>query len=133
MIVAPEVRFTLLRWGDKRGGPLYGLSEPSSQSSKWTVYVCPRCKTETGFEWSDFLKHVESNFSNLIYQDRQAVAREAAPRLVDENGFADFYCPGCNGGVRIYFRYEGLEERVHTGWLALRFVIEKDPSAAKPN
>lgn len=133
MIVGPEVRFTLLRWGDQRGGPLCGLPEPSSQSSRWTVYVCPKCKTETGFEWADFLKHVGSAFSNLVYQDRQAVEREVAHRLKDENGFADFYCPGCNGIVRVYFKYEGPEERIHGGWLALRLVIERDPAATKPN
>jgi hypothetical protein len=88
---------------------------------------------ETGFEWADFLKHVGSAFSNLIYQDRQAVECEVAARLKDENGFADFYCPGCNGVVRIYFRYEEPEEKIHSGWLALRLVIERDPAAAKPN
>jgi len=52
-----------------------------------------------------FFKQVGSAFSNLIYQDRQAVEREAAPRLTDKNGFVDFYCPGCNAVVRTYFRY----------------------------
>jgi hypothetical protein len=54
------------------------------------VYVCPKCKTETGFEWADFLKHVGSPFSNLVYQDRQAVEREVAHRLKDENGLPIF-------------------------------------------
>jgi uncharacterized C2H2 Zn-finger protein len=133
MIVSPGTRFTRLRWGDERGGPAYGLPEPSPQSSGWTLYVCPRCKTEIGFERADFLKHVGSSFSNLIYQDRQAVEQEAAPRLTDENGFADFYCPGCNGVVRTYFRYEGPEERIHAGWLVLRIVVERETAATKPN
>jgi hypothetical protein len=93
MIVAPKARFTLLRYGEK-DGPFYGLSEPSAQSSRWTVYVCPKCRTETGFEWSDFGKHVGSRFSNLMYRDRQAVEREVPSRLTDQNAFVDFYWPG---------------------------------------
>lgn len=132
MVVAAGARFTVLRYGDK-DGVFHGLSEPSKYSSRWTVYVCPKCKTETGFEWCDFEKHVGSGFSNLMYQDRQAVEREAASKLTDENGFVDFYCPGCNGVVRAYYRYEPPEERVHEEWLELRIVVERTPTIVKPN
>jgi hypothetical protein len=68
-----------------------------------------------------------------MYQDRQAVEREAASKLTDENAFVDFYCPAGNGIVRTYYRYEPPEERVHCGWLELRIVGEQSTSPEKPN
>ena len=89
--------------------PRLACPEPSNYSERCTVYVCRTCCTQTGFEWSDFDKHIGSRFSNLMYPDRQAVEREVADKLTDENSFLDFYCSGCNGVVRVYYRYEPPE------------------------
>jgi hypothetical protein len=109
-----------------------GIVEPMGYSVRWTVYVCPQCKTETGFEQLDFLKHVKTNFSNLMYQDRQAVEREASSRIRNENAFVDFYCSGCNGVVRAYYRYETPEEKVHGGGIELGVVVECKSLAERP-
>jgi|GEM_PF-1638467 hypothetical protein len=130
MMVAAKERFTLLGC-DYKGNFREGSSERRGYSNRWTIYLCPTCSTETGFEWSDFSKHVRSAFSNLIYQDRQAIEREAAPRLTDENAFADFYRPGCKGAVRVYFRCDEPERSY--GLLDLKIVIERAPTGAKPN
>jgi len=101
-------------------------------SDRWLVYVCPKCHTEVGFEWEDLKKHVGSGFSNLVYQDKQAIEREAASRLTNENAFVDFYCAGgCGGAVRAYYLYE-LPERSY-GHLELRIVVERPSSGTKPN
>ena len=131
MVVHAQNRFTRLRWGYGQG-PVDGLSEPSQYSSRWTVYVCPKCRAETGFEKPDFLKHVGTNFSNLMYPDRPAVEREAACHLKDENAFVDFYCGGCNGVVRTYYRYEPPEEKVHFEGIELRFVVEHKTLVERP-
>jgi hypothetical protein len=130
MIAKAKDRFTLLGYGyDER--PRYGLSEPHIYSDRWTIYVCPSCRAETGFEWPDFHKHIGSRFSNLTFPDQRAVEREAASSLNDENGFVDFYCHGCNGVVRTYYRYNPPEER-QSDWLELRMVVELSVSVAKP-
>src|SRR5258708_9604747 len=122
MIVDARARFTLLGHGYD-GRLCEGLSKTNQYSERWTIYSCPTCHTETGFEWTDFGKHVGSSFSNLQYQDRQAVEREAASRLTDENAFVDFYCQGCKGVVRIYYIYKA-PERNH--WLlVLETVVER--------
>jgi hypothetical protein len=129
MILEAKARLTLL--GHSYDGKLQeGLSGTGKYSDRWTIYICPSCRTETGFEWADFGKHVGSGFSNLTYQDRQAVEREVASRLTDENAFVDFYCQGCNGVVRIYYRYEPPER--NSGVLSLKTVVERAP-AGKPN
>jgi hypothetical protein len=131
MLVRARDRFTWLGYGfdDKSQA---GLAEPSNYSGRWTVYVCRTCRTQTGFEWTDFNKHVGSRFSNLMYPDRQAVEREVADKLTDENSFLDFYCSGCNGVVRVYYRYEPPEERMHFGRLELKTVVERTPGCTKP-
>ena len=130
MIVDAKARFTLLGHGYD-GRLIEGLSEPRKYSDRWTTYACPTCHAETGFEWVDFGKHVGSSFSNLLYPDRQAVEREAASRLTDENAFVDFYCQGCNGVVRIYYRYEAPER--NSGLLQLKTVVERSGTVTKPS
>jgi hypothetical protein len=131
MVVYASQRFTRLRWG-YGNGPVNGINEPSGYSDRWTVYVCPNCKTETGFEELDFMKHVETNFSNLMYPDRQAAEREASRRRRNENAFVDFYCSGCNGVVRAYYRYEPPEEKVHCGGVELGIVVERKTLIERP-
>jgi hypothetical protein len=94
MRVRARDRLTWLGYGFEENSQA-GLAEPSNYSGRWTVYVCRACRTQTGFERSDFNKHVGSRFSNLMYPDRQAVEREVADKLTDENSFLDFYCSGC--------------------------------------
>ena len=131
MLVRAMDRFTLLGYGFENKS-MAGLSEPSNYSERWTIYVCSKCKTQTGFEWHDFNKHVGAVFSNLMYQDRQAVEREVTDKLTDENSFLDFYCSGCNGVVRVYYCYEPPEERVHGGRLLLKTVVERSSLVTNP-
>ena len=131
MLVRAMDRFTLLGYGFEDQA-MTGLSEPSKYSQRWTVYVCSKCHTQTGFEWTDFAKHVGRLFSNLMYPDRQAVEREVTDKLTDENSFLDFYCSGCNGVVRVYYRYDPPEERVHIGRLVLKTVVERPSLVTKP-
>ena len=66
MIADAKARLTLLGHGyDRKLNE--GLSGTRKYSDRWTIYVCPSCHTETGFEWADFGKHVGSSFSNLMY------------------------------------------------------------------
>ena len=132
MVVQARERFTRLRWGYGHGS-FAGLSEPSQFSSRWTVCVCPKCRAETGFEQPDFLKHVGRNFSNLMYPDRQAVERQATSYLRDENAFVDFYCSGCDGVVRAYYRYDPPEEKVHGEGIKLAIVVESTRLAQRPS
>ena len=104
---------------------MFGLPEPSNYSERWTIYVCPRCRTQTGFEWADFTRHAGIRFSNLALADQQAIELEVADRLMDENSFVDFYCSGCKGVVRVYYRYEPPEERVHGERVELKTVVER--------
>jgi len=123
-------RFTLIGY-DRDGRVIYGLTERHKYSDRWWVYVCPVCDSETAFECADFKKHAVSNFSNLMYPDQQAVEREAAPHLTDENAFLDFYCQGCNSVVRTYYHYEPTGER-RGGCLELKVVVERSETTAKP-
>jgi hypothetical protein len=131
MIVAAKERFTSTGY-DHKGRISRGLARASKvYSDRWLIYVCPTCQTEVAFEWDDLRKHVGSRFSNLVYQDKQAVEREAAPRLTNENAFVDFYCEGCRAAVRVYYRYEQPERSY--GLLDLKTVIERSSTGAKPN
>ena len=131
MVVAAKQRFTSLGY-DYKGNISRGLARTAkAYSDRWLIYVCPTCHTEVGFEWNDLRKHVGSGFSNLVYQDKQAIEREAASRLTDENAFVDFYCAGCNGAVRVYYRYEQPERS--SGLLDLKTVVECAPAGGKPN
>jgi hypothetical protein len=131
MVVAAKERFTSLGY-DSKGNISRGLAHTAKvYSDRWLIYICPTCRTETGFEWDDLRKHVGRNFSNLVYQDKQAVELEAASRLTDENAFVDFYCAGCSGAVRVYYRYE-QPERSH-GLLDLKTVVERPSTGTKPN
>ena len=76
-------------------------------------------------------KHVGSGFSNLVCRDKQAIEREAASRLTNENAFVNFYCEGCNAVVRVYYRYEPPERSY--GLLDLKTVVELASRGAKPN
>jgi hypothetical protein len=130
MVVAAKERFTSLGY-DCKGRISQGLARASRvYSDRWLIYVCPTCTTEVGFEWDDLRKHVGSRFSNLVYQHKQAIEREAASRLMNENAFVDFYCEGCNGAVRVYYRYEPPERSY--GLLELKTVVER-ASAGKPS
>jgi hypothetical protein len=100
-------------------------------SDQWLIYVCPTCHTEVGFERDDLRKHAGSEFSNLVYQDNQAIEREAASRLTDENALVDFYCEGCRAVVRVYYRYDPPDRGY--GLLDLKTVVEQASSGAKPN
>src|ERR1700751_5248783 len=132
MLVKAIERFTLLGCGFEDRS-LTGLPEPSNYSDRWTIYVCPTCDTQTGFEWSDFHKHVGSNFSNLRHPDREAIEREVDHRLTDENSFLDCYCSGCEGAVRVDYRYESPEERMHGERIELKTVVEPMPPGIKPH
>ena len=130
MISQAKDRFTLIGY-DRDGRVIYGLSGRHKYSDRWWVYVCPVCDSETGFECTDFKKHAASAFSNLMHPDQQAMEQEAAPHLTDENAFLDFYCQGCNGVVRTYYRYEPVGER----WgdrLELTIVVERSETMARP-
>ena|ERR1700676_5271043 len=130
MVVAAKERFTSLGY-DCNGKISPGLARASkAYSDRWLIYVCPTCRTEVGFEWGDLRRHVGSGFSNLVYQDKQAIEQEAAARLMNENAFVDFYCEGCNGAVRVYYRYEPPERSC--GLLELKTVVER-ASAIEPN
>jgi hypothetical protein len=130
MVVVANERFTTLGY-DHKGRISRGLARASKvYSDRWLIYVCPTCRTETGFEWDDLRKHVGSSFSNLVYQDMQAMEREAASRLTNENAFVDFYCEACRGAVRVYYRYEQPERSY--GLLDLKTVVERT-TGAKPN
>ena len=124
MLVKASDRFTLLGHGFSDRS-MIGLTEPSNYSDRWTIYVCPVCRTRTGFEWTDFNKHAGIRFSNLSSSDRQAIEREAADMRTDANSFLDFYRPGCKGVVRIYYRYEPPEDRVHGERVELKMVVER--------
>ena len=124
MLVSAKERFTLLGYGfDDRS--MSGLSEPSQHSGQWTVYVCPTCRTQTGFEWTGFNRHTGSAFSNLKRPEAQEVEPEVGDKLANEPSFLDFYCPGCAGALRVYFRYEPAEEKVRGERLELKMVIER--------
>jgi hypothetical protein len=81
--------------------------------------------------WATSTRHLNAGISNLLCQDREAVEKEAASKLTNENGFVDFYCMGCTGAVRVYYRYEPPERG--QGLLELRTVVEHSSSAARPN
>jgi hypothetical protein len=131
MVVTAKERFTSLGY-DCKGRICRGLARATKvYSDRWLIYVCPTCHTEIGFEWDDLRKHVESAFSNLVYQDKQAIEREVASRLTNENAFVDFYCEGCTGAVRVYYRYEPPERSC--GLLDLKTVVERSSTGAKPN
>jgi hypothetical protein len=124
MVVKARDRFTLLGDGFYNRS-MKGLLEPSNYSDRWTVYVCPACRTQTGFKWADFYKHAGIRFSNLSPADQEAVEREVADWLTDGNSFLDFYCSGCKGVVRVYYQHEPPEERVHGGRVELKTVVER--------
>jgi hypothetical protein len=131
MIINASERFTWIFHGDVKdrdGRAVRGLAEPSQFSQRWTVYVCSTCKTETGFEWSDFYRHVGAQQSNLKPVDRQAIELEHVPPTTHENSFLDFYCSGCGRVVRVHYWYEPPEERAHMEWVELRTIAELECS-----
>lgn len=131
IVVSARERFTSVGY-DHKGEISRGLARASkAYSDSWLVYVCPTCNTEVGFELEDLRKHVGSGFSNLLYQDKQAMEREATSRLTDENAFVDFYCQGCGRAVRVYYRYEPPDRSY--GLLTLKTVLEITSRGAKPN
>ena len=106
--VEAKLRFTRIRnevatlesARNPRKGSISTLRE---YSERWTVYVCPVCSTETGFEWRDFEIHAGRNQSNSAIEDQRQIEVEAKPPLKDKNSFVDFYCSGCKQAVRTYF------------------------------
>jgi hypothetical protein len=120
MIADAKTRFTLVGRG-KKGDTLRGSAETGKKySDRWFVYVCPVCKTETAFEWNDFVRHAGKSFSNLMASDEQAIGGEAAGRIENENAFIDFYC---HSFVRAYYYCEPPQDRQNK-WLTLKTVVE---------
>jgi hypothetical protein len=121
MIADAKTRFTLVG-RDKKGNALRGSAETAKKySDRWFVYVCPVCKTETAFEWNDFVRHAGKSFSKLIASHEQAIGGEAAGRLKNENAFIDFYCTGCHSFARAYYYYEPPQDR-QSEWLTLKTI-----------
>ncbi len=65
-------------------------------------YQCDKCNQIISIDLKNLTKHQFSTFSNLNPKDKELFKflelKENIP-----NSFLDFYCPGCNKPVKIYY------------------------------
>jgi hypothetical protein len=93
-----------------------------------SFYTCPMCSTELAFFMRDFARHDRSAFTNLSLTDAEAITNfvQAYSSQVWDS-FLDFYCPGCNLPIRIYYLADELVGSPRRAYgYSLQFVIEHD-------
>lgn len=98
--------------------------------AEWhSIYTCPTCGKQVSFTVEEFEQHSFSEETNLSAEDANeiGVASQAYSlqrfKSINFKSFVDFYCKGCQGGVRIYYDAWGGGRYTH-GYYS-QFIVEK--------
>ncbi|HEX8746471.1 MAG TPA: hypothetical protein VF717_04670 [Pyrinomonadaceae bacterium] len=105
-------------------------TEGEDSKAEWlSIYTCPICGKQVSFTVEEFEQQSFSEETNLSPGDANeiGVASQAYSmkrfKSINFKSFVDFYCKGCQGGVRIYYDAWGGGRYTH-GYYA-QFIVEK--------
>ena|SRR6478736_2746581 len=65
-------------------------------------YCCDRCQQTVSIAFKSLTQHQFSDFSNISSADNE-LFKNLVSGASKTNSFLDFYCPGCNRPVKIYY------------------------------